>query len=238
MFKRYVMTAAVAASPIILSATHATAQGFTGGDLGIKLFVLSEDSDIGHTRYFGSGEFAITPSFAIAGDFASYRSNAISTNATVFMLHGIYHFDRTTSFGLFLGQERADEGNYDTYGVEAATNFMGATLEGFVGQSRADDVATFVGAAAEYPLMNQITLTGDVGFVGLDGDNFTRLSAGAEYALAVGPTLYAEAGLLGTDVDGSSDSATFIGIGARLDFGPNGGTTFGRRGLFEIVPGR
>ncbi len=233
MYSRAVTAAVV----VMASVSTVSAQGFSG-DLGIGFYTLTDDGDLGQTSYSGSLEYAITPGFAIAGDLAAYNNDGLFADATTATIHGIYHLDRVTSFGLFLGQEWTDDDASDVIGVEAATNLFGVDVEGFAGQVRTDDPTSFFGASGAYPLMNEITLTGDMGLVGVDGDSFNRISAGAEYGMPVGPVLFGEVGRIGSDTDGNTESSTFIGIGARLDFGADGGPTFGRRSPYDLIPAR
>lgn len=215
----------------------AAAQSFEGGDLGIELYTLSEDDDLGHTTYFGGGTFAITPDLAVEGAFGLHRSNGIRTDATNTTAHGIYTLDGVTSVGVFLGRDWQDGTDTTLYGVEGTTQALGVGIEGFAGLADADETATVFGASGDYELMNGITVTGDVGLVSRDGSTANRLSAGAEYALGEGPRLYGEIGRVGFGEDDPRDSATFLGLGARIDFGPASGTTFGRRSLIDVIPG-
>jgi hypothetical protein len=66
----------------------------------------------------------------------------------------------------------------------------------------------------------------------------TRLAVGGAYRFGDGgPSLFGQIGRLSV-VDGVDDSAeTFVTLGAKLAIGPNQGTTFGSRGLFEVLSG-
>lgn len=230
---------AVSAALLVVGMSGAAAaQGFSGGDLGIEIYTLSEDDDLGHTTYFGGGTFEITPGLAVEGDFGIHRSNGLSTDATNTTAHGIYNIDGMTAVGVFLGRDWQDGADTTLYGVEATTQALGFGVEGFAGLADTDETATVFGASGDYELMNGITFTGDVGLVSRDGSTANRLSAGAEYALGQqGPRLYGEIGRVGFGEDSPRDSATFVGLGARIDFGPASGTTFGRRSLLEVIPG-
>lgn len=227
--------AAIAATLFVV-ASPLSAQGITGGTIGVEVDAQSDLSDIGGTTYFGGIEYGINRDFSIAADLSSYSFDSISNDVTSATVHGIYHLSDSASVGLFLGQDRNDGATADVYGIEGGTEFMGGTVEGFVGMVDGASDATIFGIDGNYDWSDAISFTGSAAFGNYDDGNSSKFSVGASYTIANGPDLYAEIGSATAEAGGVSDSDTFIGIGARINFGAARGTTFDQRSLFEILP--
>lgn len=231
------ITKAAAAAVLLAVATPVYAQGVTGGTLGVEVNAPTDLSDFGGTTYFGGIEYAINKNFSVAADISSYRFDNLGTDASSATLHGIYHMNDLTSFGLFFGQDKNETETSKVMGVEAGTEFMGGTVEGYVGRANSDTSdATIIGADGFYDWSESIQFTGGAAIANFDLGSTRTVTVGASYTISNGPDLYAEIGSVSVDDGTSTDSDTFIGLGARLNLGAERGTTFDQRSLFEILP--
>jgi hypothetical protein len=229
--------AAIAAA-VLAVASPAAAQ-VTGGSLGIEYNAPTDGGDFGGTTYFGSVEYAFSRNIAVSLDLSGYRLDNISTDASSATLHGVYHFDEQTSLGAFYGADQVDGGDARAlYGIEAGTEFGDADVEGFIGQLEgASTDAVFLGADVNYGLSNGFAVTANAGLTDVDDLSLSRIAIGGTYEITGGPEFYAEVGNVSLESDGVSADQTFVGIGARINFGAARGTTFDQRSLFEILPG-
>lgn len=221
-----VIAAAFAALPSL-----ALAQGFVGAELSGSMMAYSSDTDLGETTYNGGLEFGIVPGLSVAADFAYHGFRGLDGNSSTLTVHGLYDLTPTATVGLFYGQDRRDAGDSDLYGIEGATTLSGIQVEGYLGQFDGDiGQGTLLGVNGAFAFTDAISATASAGIVNGD-ENWKRLSIGGEYQFGNGPTVFAEVGKYDGDVDGEN----FISIGARIELGQ--GTTFGPRGITEILPG-
>ena len=227
---------AAIAVTLLVVASPLSAQGITGGTLGVEVDAQSDLSDLGGTTYFGGLEYAINRDFAIAADVSTYSFDSLADDATSATVHGIYHLSDSASVGLFYGQDWTNGSSANVYGLEGGTEFMGGTVEGFVGMVDGETDATIFGVDGNYDWNDAISFTGSAAFGDYEDGNSSLFSIGASYTIANGPDLYAEIGSASAESGGISDSDTFIGVGARINFGAARGTTFDQRSLFEILP--
>lgn len=226
------------AATLLCVASPATAQ-VTGGSLGIEYNAPTDGGDFGGTTYSGAVEYAITRDFAISLDLSGYRLDNISTDAASATLHGVYHFNEQTSLGAFYGADKIDGADaLALYGIEAGSEFNGADIEAYIGQVEgASDDALIMGADINYDLANGFALTASAGLTDVDDLSLSRVAFGGAYEIMGGPEFYAEIGNVEVELDGESADQTFVGLGARINFGAARGTTFDQRSLFEILPG-
>lgn len=226
------------AAALLMVAAPAAAQ-VTGGSLDIEYDFPTGGGDLGGTTYSGAIEYSITRDFSISFDAAGYRLDNISNDATNLTLHGIYHLDDMTSFGAFIGSDAlSDSDRQSLYGIEAGTEFGTAEVEAYVAAfDGADEDATLFGADGKYAFGNGFSAIASYGLASGDSADLSRLALGAEYEVSGGPEFYAEIGTVNADGFGVDAEETFIGLGARVAFGAERGTTFGQRSLFEILPG-
>jgi len=231
MFSKAVLSAACLAA----MASPALAQGFTGGDLRIDAYSYSEGDDFGAVNYSGGLEYALNRQFSVALEASSYDFGILSSSVTNITMHGIYRLNDGTSVGLFLGNESADgDDDLMLYGLEADYGSGPIELEGYFAIYDDDGSSNVLGANGSYRFTNNIAAIANIGIADVDGVSMNRISAGAEYSFDAGPSVYAEVGSLSI---GDTDD-TFIGLGASIEFGANGGTTFDRRGIFaSVIPG-
>ncbi|WP_372572519.1 porin [Ruegeria jejuensis] len=221
----------------------ASAAELTGGyfDLGYSTFT---DSDNGSKFYgAGSGELGFTRNFSVQADVGVYRFDEISETGYNGTLHAIFHTNDNLSLGAFYNRDDLDGDNdSNTYGIEAGYEVGAIGLEGYV--SRIDfvdadsDDGTLLGVRIDGEVAPLFTLSASVDYLNGPSDiDLTRVSLGADYNLGEGAHIYGEVGSAKVELGGLSDSEAFVAAGIRLNFGAKRGTTFGRRGLLDKLPG-
>ena len=226
----------LAAAILAVAASTAQAQsfGFTGGEISAEALAYSDGGDIGSTAYSGALEFGITRQFSVAVDLGFYGLQTLDLQADTATVHGIYQFSDTVSLGVFYGQDRQDDNEATVIGLEGGTEFAGVAVEGYFAQlDGTGDNATLIGVSGEYGFSDSITALGSFHIADLGDASSNRLAVGGQYTIASGPDLWAEIGTLKVDDGATASNDTFISIGARIEFGAERGTTFGRRSLFE-----
>lgn len=227
---------------VVLTAAAGTAQaqsfGFTGGEISAEALVYSDGGDIGSTAYSGALEFGITRNISVAVDLGFYGLQTLDLQADTATIHAIYQMNDTVSLGAFYGQDRLDGSEATVIGLEGGTEFAGVAVEGYFAQlDGAGDDATLLGVSGQYGFSESITALGSFNIADLGDASSNRLAVGGQYTIASGPDLWAEIGTLKIDDGATASSDTFISIGARIEFGAERGTTFGRRSLFETGTG-
>lgn len=220
-------------------ASAAGAQGFAGGELAIETYGFAEAGDLGYTAYSGALEFEAGAGFAIALDLTAYGFNGFGGDGSNATLHGIYGMGGGTALGLFYGRDGFDGADAEVFGIEGMTAFRGAEVEGWIGhEDGAGRTLTLAGLSGGYALTPTISATAGLGYADAEDDGYAiQATLGGAYRMPDGPSLYAELGRIETDDASFRDDETYLGIGAKIGFGPFGGTRFGPRSLFEIVPG-
>lgn len=228
---------AVFAALAAVFATPLAAQGVTGGQLGITYTAPVDGSDFGGTSYNGGVEYAINRQFAVSADFSSYSLDTFSTDPSSLTLHGVYHMSDTASLGLFFGQETIGDESAEYFGLEGGTEFMGGEIAGYFASVQGDSDGTMLGIDGQYDWRDGIGFTGNASMVSVNDTSISRIAIGGVYAMAEGPEFFGEIGSLSAESGGMSDSQSFIGLGARINFGAKRGTTFDQRSLYEVLPG-
>lgn len=234
MSKNTLITAAVLA----VIGSGAMAQGITGGSIGVEVTQPTDFDDFVGTNYFGSIEYGINRQFAVSADISSYRFDSLDQDATSATLHGVYHLSDTASVGAFYGVDDIEDGDsVNIFGLEGGTEFMGGKVEGYAGMADNDVDTVIFGVDGTYAFSESISFRGGANFSSSDEDiSSSIISAGAEYTITGGPSLYAEIGNANVDDGNNEEDETFVGIGARINFGAARGTTFGQRSIFESLP--
>ncbi len=234
-------TAALAAAILAVASTTATAQGFTGGSVGIEYNAPTDGSDFGGTTYTGGLEYGFLRNFSVALNVSAYKLENVGTTAANATLHATYHLDDLASVGIFSAADSIEDttGAVFTntiFGVEGGTTFMGGDVGGYLGRLDGEDTYTVAGVDGEYALARGFSAI--AGFDLLTGNDQTnsQISIGAQYEMARGPKFYAKIGSTREDFAGVEDVDTFVGIGASVAFGASRGTTFGTRSAFESLP--
>lgn len=231
------------ASALIVGASGAMAQGFTGATVGLEYFDLSDIDDASSTEFSASVEFEVAPSFSVAAGLASRSFEAADdVDYSNFVLHGIYDISPEVAVGAFVGRETLEDFDIDNYGVEVAYMAGPLSMEGYIGAGEADTTdLQYLGVAAGYGLGNGFSVIGGFDRVSFDiggGDaSYTTLDIGGEYAFVGGTALYAKTGQVQLDQGSIEAEENYFEIGVSVAFGANGGTTFSSsKGLFETVP--
>lgn len=230
-----------AASILALGAGAVHAQEFKGAEVSAEILGYTDDLDFGESNYRGSVEVGLLGAFGIQGDLAFNESRNIDLGSRTLTVHAIYDAFAFGTVGAFWSQDNLDSGGVDedvtVYGLEGGRSWGGFGAEAYAAHVDDGEGAYLLGAQTRYDLAAAFSLTADGATLRADGDNFGRLAVGGEYRLGAGPALYAEVGRLGFDLAGEQEGATFVTLGARIGLGPQGGTTFGSRGLFDVVTG-
>ncbi|MEM7291517.1 MAG: porin [Pseudomonadota bacterium] len=229
----------------LLVSGNAYAIEVTGGyvDLGYSTFT---DTDLGDKyNYNASGELAFSRMFSLQLDLGGYRFADLDESATNITLHTNLHTSGNASFGAFYGRDNVDGPDFQFYGVEAGFDAGPADIEGYLGRQDVTDFSgldgTLFGISVISDLSDDWQIRASYDLV----DNFTGaldfglFSIGANYTIGDTAELY---GNLGTAhisspiVSGSSNEA-YVNLGVRINFGSKRGTTFGRRGPLDKIPG-
>jgi hypothetical protein len=217
----------------------AGAQEFKGAELSAEALFFTEGDEVTSTTYRGSVEVGVFGAFGVAADLNFYDFGE-SDGIRNYTIHAIYDAFSVATVGAFYAQDSVDDATATSFGVEAGRSFGSAGVEGYLGF--VDDEAVdyrILGADGAFDISRSLSLTGSAAYLSTDDAGANRLSVGGEYRFGNGPAVYAEIGRLAIDeeIGGFGESRTFIGIGARLAIGPNRGTTFESRGVYETIAG-
>jgi hypothetical protein len=214
-------------------AQTALAQGFEGAQITLETLAYSNDGSFGATSYEGGLQFGLWRNFGIEGDLAYYGNDAFGLDGRNATGHLIYGINPISNAGLFFAQDSSDGTTASLYGLEGMAAFGGTQIEGYLGKVDGDLAdGTIFGADGFVTLGRAVSLTASYDQVELDG-SYNRFGLGAQYQLAVGPLLYAEAG----KISGNATDDNFLSLGVTLAIGPNQGTTFQPRSVFNVLQG-
>lgn len=226
---------------LVLAAAPTAVQAFdlTGGEVKLGYSTLTGDGDFAKTSLQGALEMGFTPRFGMQVDLGLNAFSGIGKTATTATLHGIYHLTEKTSLGLFYDQDHLSGENVGFYGFEAGQNAANFDGEAFVAVGEDGGISTrLIGVSGRYTLSDTFGLGGSLQRANLeDGVAITRLGVKADMELGQAAGAFVELGTLSGGLDGASGSETFVGIGANFKFGAGHGVTFGKRGVFELLPG-
>lgn len=224
----------VALTGIVLAASGAAAQGFTGATLGIDYTKSLDSSDLGGVNYYGQAEVEAIAGIRFALDVSAYDFAIAGSDAQNVTGHAIYALDPQITLGAYFGRDWIDDDSIDTFGVQGAFDYGMGIAQGYVGlgDGAVADIVT-IGASGNYDFGSGISAIAAFDRVGFDGGDGMSYEIGGEYALSGGPVFSAVLGRASLDDNGSSIDETYIGIKARIDIGQQGGTTFERRSFFE-----
>lgn len=228
----------LATTAIALCTTNAMAQGFTGGSVGLSFsgFTDEDNSNGDTTKFDANAEFAVTGDISVAADLTTRSFDGTDDSVNGFTLHGIYAISPDVSLGVFATRETVEDNDVDTYGGEIAYVSGPIEAQGFLGTSDLNgEDSTLFGVAGSYGLGNGFSITSAYNRLDDNDDDvaFSKIEIGAEYAVGNGAEIYASLGNTQFDFFGSSSDADFFRVGATFNFGPEGGTTFDRRGFFD-----
>ena len=229
----------------VLFSSAAYAVELTGGYLNLGYSTFT-DTDFGDKFNFnGSGEVAFAKSFSTQLDLGVYRFPDISENATNWALHANLHTNNNASFGAFYGRDVVDGPDFEFYGIEAGFDAGRAEIEGYLGRQEIVDFSGFDGTLFGVSVSTDIddkwefTASYDLvdNFVGVL--DYNLFAIGANYAVTDNAELYGTLGTahLSSPVVSGSTNEAYVGIGLRVNLGNKRGTTFGRRGVVDKLPG-
>jgi len=214
----------------------AQAQNIPGTDIPIRIsgaelgaeYNLDIDDRSETTMSFNAGfEIAIGREFAIALT-AENLDISEDTTPTTMTLHGIHHLNPNATIGAFYS---LSEDEVEGFGIEGGTNLGFADLNGYVGK-RTDgtDNAAFLGLGTRSLITDNIRFYTELDII---SDNDTHLAngeLGVSYTFDEGPEAYVQIGQQGLlDDSFIKDGVTYFGVGARMTFGAQRGTTFETR---------
>jgi hypothetical protein len=187
----------------------------------------------------GSLEVGFTRAFALQFDAAYYSFNDVNESGRNVTMHAVFHTGSAASLGAFVGNDGFAGDNNTFYGVEGGMEFTGLNAEAYLSSVEDGGISgTLFGFNLHHDFGNEFGIRGRLDRASFDNDiDLTRLSVGLEYDVSPTAQLYGEIGTIDADFGGLSGSESFIGIGAKINFGAQRGTTFKRRGLLEIIPG-
>ncbi|EYD72220.1 hypothetical protein [Limimaricola hongkongensis] len=238
------ITRAIMAAAFGLVAAGAQAQGFAGGVLSVETSAFFEEGDIGYTTYAGGLQFDIGAGFGVEADLASYGFSGFGSDGSNATLHAIFDIGPLmvlgdTSVGAFVGRDGYDDGDSTIFGIEGKGELYGLRSEAYLARHDGDlGEITLAGLGARYDITHDIYAMGDLGLADGGGEGeLLRAALGGGYRIDGGPRLWGELGRIEADDDAFTGDETYLAIGAEIGFGPNAGTTFGSRSLFDIVPG-
>jgi hypothetical protein len=209
----------------------------TGASIGLNYSTFAEDGmrDTNKASLGGSLEAAITPSFSIQTDIASHHFGFLDDSGQSFAAHGIYHMSNGAAIGGFAGRDWMAGNNIDLWGVEARNSFGMIDVEGNLTFLDSDSGrGNSVGLRGDYALSDQFSFGGRFDYVDDGSETLTRVGAIADFAPQNGMVLTGEIGAADLPND---NVEPYVGLGVKMTFGGNRGTTFGSRGLQDLLPG-
>lgn len=229
---------AIAAISLALCAGPALAVELTGGDLTLGYSGLTDNLDYSKLNLSGSAEIGFSPEFSLQADLGVSRFFEAKETGSSVALHAIYHTGQNVSLGVFYGTESINDDNKDFYGFEVAQKSQQFEVEAHIGNGENFDLDGMVGGlSGRYLISPEFGLGAGYQRANIDGLDISTLSISADYEIAPTFRVGAEIGTFRADLDDIDGRETYIGLSATKTFGPMDGATFGRRGLFNIIPG-
>ncbi|MEO1638369.1 MAG: hypothetical protein AAFU41_03895 [Pseudomonadota bacterium] len=233
MFNKVLLTSALA----LTAATGLQAQGFSGAEIGIDFTDAPDTDDLGGVSYYGSGEFALPYNLSVALDVSAFNFDVGISDISNITAHIIYGIDPNTSVGFFFGQDFVDDAESEILGGEIAYDYGLGTFEAYLGSGSdgADEDVTLYGFGASYALQSAFGVEATIDGYSGEGFSASAFEIGGFYQLDQGPKFGVTLGQVNLDAGDVEDDEWFFGLQASIAVGPNGGTTFGRRGTFQVV---
>jgi hypothetical protein len=211
----------------------------TGGTADIGYSTFTDDTNVSKTTFTGALEVGFTRAFSLQFDLGLYGLNAIDETARNATMHAVFHVNDTTSLGAFIGNDDISISDMNYYGVEGGFEFTGLDAEMYLASGDESGLSTTLYGLNLHHAYNDsgFGITGKLDRVNFSGGDVTRISVGVDYALSPTSVLYGEVGSLHASALGLSGSESYIGFGARINFGAARGVTFKRRGILDMIPG-
>ncbi len=226
---------AVASAGLCL-ASSAGAVEVIGGSAKLSYSAFTDRTRLDRIGLEGSMQIAFSDIFSAQFDLGHNRAGFLDTDATNFGAHAIYHLDAYNSFGAFVTRERLNDQDYNYFGLEFGVDSGSLKYEGYIAHIDADDNnSSAFGVSARYVLDNGFGLTGS--YDKLKDFDASRTGLKIDRDVSQNVNLFVEIGAGKIDVFGVSDSSAFVGLGGKITFGPQGGTTFEQRGIAKLIPG-
>lgn len=219
-----------------------TAAELVGGYIDVGYSAFTSQSNLSKRSLTGSGEVAFTRTFGLQADLGLHDLNAVNELGTNVTLHGNFHVGDFTSLGVFAGRDSLNNQGVNFYGVEAGHEMGRVELEGYASVADAagnnGSNGTIAGLQVRGNINESWRVKANVDYVDArNGVDATRYSVGADYNFGQGGTIYAEAGGYDANAGAVGANEAFVGIGLRYNLGTKRGTTFGRRGFLNTLPG-
>lgn len=229
--------AIVGASLVI--AQPAVAVEMTGGSVGLSYSAFVDDTDVNRLGVEGSVELGWNRSWATQLDLAHNSFDTSGADITSYGIHGLYHMNDATSFGLFYTIEDGGGDTVDIIGLEAGHEFGTWDVEGYFGKADSSGA----GSANIFGVMGRTVLQSGYGVaasyesVDVSGIDIERLSVSLDRDVSANTNLYVEIGTSRISTGGASANEPFVGVGGTYRFGAERGATFGVRNVSNILPG-
>lgn len=235
------MTLATLGLTIAFAQSTAAAE-LVGGYVDLGYSAFTDNTRVSKRSLSGSGEVAFTRTFGLQADLGLYDLNAISEVGTNVTLHGNFHVGDFTSLGVFAGRDSLNNQGVNFYGVEAGHEAGRVEFEGYASIADAagnnGSNGTLAGLQVRGNINEAWRLKANVDYIDArNGVDATRYSVGADYDFGEGGTFYAEAGGFDANAGTAGANEAFVGFGLRYNLGAKRGTTFGRRGFLDKLPG-
>ena len=187
----------------------------------------------------GAFEVGFNKLIATQLDLGTHKFGGTNFSGNSIALHGILHSSETLSFGAFVGRDSLESADREFAGLEVGFEADSFDIEGYY-LNKIDNQESFdvLGVSGNYHLSDTFALTGSLES-GDIGSSFSmkRYALGMRYMVSTGVTLTADIGASEAESFGVRGSETFVGVGAEFTFGAARGATFGKRSLFEVIPG-
>ena len=227
------LTAALA-----LGATAAQAVEVTGGSVGLSYSAFADETDFNRLGLEGSMELGFSRNLGLQIDTAYHDFDFFDINSTLLGLHGIYHVNDATSLGVFYTREESEGEEADIFGLEAGYEVQEWEFEGYIANIDTDaGDATLGGIKARYEMVEGFGLTGSYDRGEEDGGDVSRFAIRLDRDVSANTNLFLEVGSAKAEVGGFSNSEPFVGLGGKINFGADRGTTFDQRGTARLIPG-
>lgn len=228
--------AAVSAMALVL-ASPALALDFMGGNVTLGYSGLKNDMDTSRASLTGQAEVGITPLVSLQLDAGVSKFFGVDETEHNLTLHGIWH-DGPADLGVFYGGERIAGDTKNFYGFELGQQTEQFDVELYVGRGENFGWDGIMGGVSgRYSVTPQFGLGLAYDRADIENLDLSRVALQADYAVRPDITLGAEIGTFRADLSDSWGRETFVGVNAKMSFGANGGTSFNRRGILNIIPG-
>lgn len=228
--------ATVGAVALVL-ASPAAALDFVGGNVTLGYSGLSHDMDYSRAGVTGQAEFGITPTFSLQTDVGVSKFFEAGETEHNLTLHGIWN-DGVANLGVFYGAERVSDDTKNFYGFEIGQQTDLLDVELYIGRGENFGWDGMMGGVSgHYSLTPEFGLGLSYDRASIEDLDLSRVALKADYAVRPDITVGAEIGSFSADLDDSWGRETFVGLNAKMSFGASQGTSFGRRGVLNIIPG-